>query len=84
MFQVRCLWDIVTLWNMRCNVDILEETGELPIKRSTEEIPGVQIPAEDARPLPTEATATVQTEKKEEEARRDLFAVGGCHQQRPN
>ena len=34
------------------------------------------------RPLATEATATVQTERKEEAARRDLLAVGGCHQQR--
>ena len=33
-FQMRCLRDIVgvTLWDMRRNVDILEETGELPIK----------------------------------------------------
>ncbi len=30
----RMRWDIVdvTLWDLRCNVDILEETGELPIK----------------------------------------------------
>ena len=34
MFQMRCLQDImgVSLWRMRHNVDILEETGELPIK----------------------------------------------------
>ena len=44
----------------------------------------VWAPAEDARPSTTEATAAVQTERKEEEAGRDLFAVGGCHQQRPN
>ena len=44
----------------------------------------VWAPAEDARPLTTEATAAVQTERKEEEAGRDLLAVGGCHQQRPN
>ena len=33
-FQMRCLRDIVgvTLWDMRHNVDILEETGELPMK----------------------------------------------------
>ena len=31
-FQMRSLWDIVTLWDMLCNVDILEATGELPIK----------------------------------------------------
>ena len=33
-FLMRCLRDIVgvTLWNMRRNVDILEETGELPVK----------------------------------------------------
>ena len=32
--QIRCLCDIVgvTLWDVWCNVDILEETGELPIK----------------------------------------------------
>ena len=32
-FQMRCLRDIVgvTLWDMRRNGDILEETGELPI-----------------------------------------------------
>ena len=29
------LQDIVTLLNMWCNVDILEETGELPIKESS-------------------------------------------------
>ena len=33
-FLMRCLQYIVgvTLWNMRRNVDILEETGELPVK----------------------------------------------------
>ena len=33
-FQIRCLQDIVSviLWDMQRNVDILEETGELPIK----------------------------------------------------
>ena len=33
-FQMRCLRDIVgvTLWDMRRNVDILEETGELPVE----------------------------------------------------
>ena len=33
-FQMRCFQDImgVTLWDMWCNVDILEESGELPIK----------------------------------------------------
>ena len=33
-FQMRCLRDIVgvTLWDKRRNVDILEETGELPIE----------------------------------------------------
>ena len=36
--------------------------------------------AEDARPSATEVTAAVQTERKEEGARRDLLAVGGCHQ----
>ena len=38
-----------------------------------------QTPAEDARPSAAEATAMVQTERKEEEARRDLLVVGGCH-----
>ena len=34
IFQMRCLHDIVgvTLWDKWCNVDILEETGELPIE----------------------------------------------------
>ena len=33
-FQMRCLRDIVgvTLWDMRRNADILEETGELPVE----------------------------------------------------
>ena len=33
-FQMRCLRDIVgvTLWDMRRNADILEETGELPME----------------------------------------------------
>ena len=33
-FQMRCLRDIigVTLWDKRRNVDILEETGELPVE----------------------------------------------------
>ena len=44
----------------------------------------VRTPAEDARPSATEATAVVQTERKEEATRRDLLAVGGCHQQRPD
>ena len=34
-FQASSLQDIVTLLNMWCNVDILEETGELPIKESS-------------------------------------------------
>ena len=50
----------------------------------TEEAPVVRTPAENARPLATEATAAVQTERKEEATRRDLLAVGGCHQQRPD
>ena len=76
----------MTLSDMQCNVDILEETGELPINRATEteEVPRVQTPAEDARSSATEATATVQTQSKEEEVRRNLLAVGGSHQQRPN
>ena len=44
----------------------------------------VQTPAEDARPSVTEATAAVQTERKEEASRRELLAVGECHQQRPD
>ena len=50
----------------------------------TEEAPVVRTPAEDARPSAAEATAAVQTERKEEVAKRDLFVVGGCHQQRPD
>ena len=42
----------------------------------------VWTPAEDASPSATEAAAKVQTEREEEEARRDFFAVGGSHQQR--
>ena len=34
-FQASSLQDIATLLNMWCNVDILEETGELPIKESS-------------------------------------------------
>ena len=66
-FQMRCLWDIVgvTLWDMQRNVDILDETGELPIKeQQIEETPVVRTAVEDARPLTTEATAAVQTEEK--------------------
>lgn len=44
----------------------------------------VQTPAEDSRPLATEATAAVQFERKVEEARKDLLAGVGCHQQRPD
>ena len=44
----------------------------------------VKAPAEGARPSAIEATAAVQTERKEEATKRDLLAVGGCHQQRPD
>ena len=44
----------------------------------------VRTPVEDARPLATEANAAVQTERKEEVARRDQLAVGRCHQQSPD
>ena len=50
----------------------------------TEEAPVVGTPAEDARPSAAEATAAVQTERKEEATRRDLLALGGCLQQRPD
>ena len=84
-FQMRCLQDIVgvTLWDMWRNVDILEETTNQRAA-GTEEAPVVRTPAEDARQSITEATAAVQTERKEEAARGDLLAVGGCHQQRPD
>ena len=36
--------------------------------------------AENARPLATETTPKVQTKGKEEETKRDLFAMGGPHQ----
>ena len=49
---------------------------------SADKTPVVRTPAVDTRPSATEATAAVQTERKEEAARRDLLAVGGCHQQR--
>ena len=42
----------------------------------------VRTPAEDAIPSATEAAAKVQTERKEEEARRDFFMVGESRQQR--
>ena len=48
------------------------------------EAPVVWTTAEDARPSTTEATAAVQTARKEEEARRDLLVVVGCRQQRPD
>jgi len=38
-------------------------------------------PEENDRPLTTEATAMPQAEGKEEEARRDFYVVGACHQQ---
>ena len=50
----------------------------------TEETPVVHTPAEDAKQSATEATVMVQTDRKEEDARMDLFVVGGCHQQKPN
>ena len=50
----------------------------------TKVVPRAQTPAEDARPWATEATSTVQTERKEEEARRNLLAIDDSHQQRPN
>ena len=44
----------------------------------TDEAPVVRTPAEKARTSATEAIAMVQTERKEEETRRDLLATGGC------
>ena len=84
-FQMRCLRDIVgvTLWDMRCNVEgDWRATNHRAAE--TEEAPVVRTPAEDDRPLATEATSTVQSERTEEEARRVLLVVGGCHQQRPD
>ena len=84
MFQVRCLRDIVTLdlWDMRCNVDILEETGELPIKEQLrlKRFQGF----EHLERMPDHwPQKPVETERKEQEARKDLLALGECHQQKP-
>ena len=59
---------------MQRNVDIYtggdwRATNQRAIE--IEEAPVVRTTAEDAIPLATEATAAVQTERKEEEARRD-------------
>ena len=77
----------MTLWDMQCNVNI-RTVGDWRATNQRaaeiEEAPMVRTTAEDARPSTTEATAVVQTARKEEEARRDLLVVGGCHQQRPD
>ena len=86
-FQMRCLRDIVgvTLWNAaQCGHTGGDWRATNERAAETEEAPVVRTPAEDARPSATEATAAVQTERKEEATRRDLLAVGGCHQQRPD
>ena len=44
----------------------------------------VRTPTEDARPSTAETAPEVQTERNEEEARRDSPTVGGPHQQGPN
>ena len=70
MFQMRCLWDIVgvTLYDMRHKADILEETGELPIKEELrlKRLQWFRHLQRDARPSATEATAAMQTKRKEE------------------
>ena len=77
----------VTLWDKRRNADILEETRELPVEEhatKVEEAPVVRTPTENARPSATEAASKVQTKRKEEEARRDISAMGRSDQQRSN
>ena len=49
-----------------------------------EEAPVVRTPTENARPSATEAASKKQTKRKEEEARRDISAMGSCDQQRSN
>ena len=76
-----------TRWGMKISVDI-NTGGDWRATNQgateTEEAPVARTSTEDARPSSaTEATATVQTERKEK-ARRDLLAVGACHQQKPN
>ena len=44
----------------------------------------VRAPTENARPLATEAATKMQTERKEEEASRDISAMGRSDQQRSN
>ena len=39
----------------------------------------VRTPAENARTLAIEATVMVQTEKTDEETRRDRLVCGGCY-----
>ena len=45
----------------------------------TPEAPVVRTPAENARTLAIEATVMVQTEKTDEETRRDRLVCGGCY-----
>ena len=44
----------------------------------------VWTPTENARPSATEAAPKMQTKRKEEEARRDISAMGRSDQQRSN
>ena len=41
-FKMRCLRDILglTLWDMHQNVDLLKETGELPVEEQLRQRPG--------------------------------------------
>ena len=75
----------VTLWDMQHNVDILEETGELPLK---EDLRLKRLQWSDTcrgcQTIGHRTTVAVQTERKKEAARRDLLVVVGYHQQRPD
>ena len=81
-FQMRCLRDImgVTRWDKRLNVDILEETGELPIEEQqheAEEAPVVWTPAEDARPSTTYISSCKGGGREERRGGQDGILCGG-------
>ena len=84
-FQMRCLRDIigVTLWDKRRNTNILEETGELPVGEQLRQ-KRLQRFGHLQRMPATKAALKMQTKRKEEEARRDIPAMGRSDQQRSN